>query len=100
MCARNFRTRTYGIILDTPDVVLSVNGGPSVLVDQPDSGGGNVVISVPVKLNLNNGANSITFGSGQSSEFPGTPFTRHGHPQKVETVLSDYAADLDKIIVY
>ncbi|KAI0705850.1 glycosyl hydrolase [Cytidiella melzeri] len=60
------------------NVTVSVNGGPSVLVDQPDSGGGQVVISVPVKVNLNNGANSITFGAGQSN----------------------YAADLDKIIVY
>ncbi|KAI0093999.1 glycosyl hydrolase [Irpex rosettiformis] len=60
------------------NVTVSVNGGSSTLVDQPDSGGGGVVISVPVKLNLNSGTNSITFGSGQSN----------------------YAADLDKIIVY
>lgn len=46
----------------------SANGGASVVVDQPDSGGGGVVISVPVKLNLKNGANSITFGAGQSSK--------------------------------
>ncbi|KAI0341845.1 Arabinanase/levansucrase/invertase [Trametopsis cervina] len=60
------------------NVTVSVNGGSSVLVDQPDTGGGHVVLSVPVKLTLNGGSNSITFGSGQSN----------------------YAADLDKIIVY
>ncbi|GJE90871.1 galactan 1,3-beta-galactosidase [Phanerochaete sordida] len=60
------------------NVTVSVNGGPTVLVDQPDSGGGGVVISVPVKVNLNNGANSMTFGSGQTN----------------------YAGDLDKIIVF
>ena len=46
----------------------SVNGGPAILVDQPDTGGGGVVLSVPVKLSLQNGANSLTFGSGQSSK--------------------------------
>ncbi|KAI0267698.1 galactan 1,3-beta-galactosidase [Gloeopeniophorella convolvens] len=60
------------------NTTVSVNGGSSVLVDQPDTGGGNVVLSVPVKLSLRQGTNSITFGSGQSN----------------------YAADLDKIIVY
>ena len=49
----------------------SVNGGPSTVIDQPDSGGGNVVISVPVKVNFNSGANSITFASGQSSKSRG-----------------------------
>jgi len=57
---------------------VSVNGEVSVLVDQPNTGGGHVILSVPVKLILRSGANSITFGSGQSN----------------------YAADLDKIIVY
>ncbi|KAK7693323.1 hypothetical protein QCA50_002891 [Cerrena zonata] len=60
------------------NVTVSVNGGPSTSVDQPDSGGGNVVISVPVQVNFISGANSITFAAGQSN----------------------YAADLDKIIVY
>lgn len=46
----------------------SVNGGPSTLVDQPNTGGGHVIISVPVKLTLNNGANQITFGSSQTSK--------------------------------
>ncbi|CAL1704335.1 unnamed protein product [Somion occarium] len=64
------------------NVTVSVNGGSTTLVDQPDTGGGHVILSVPVKLNLNNGANSITFGSGQTSK------------------SCDYAADLDKIIVY
>ncbi|KAI0807147.1 galactan 1,3-beta-galactosidase [Fomes fomentarius] len=60
------------------NTTVSVNGGSQVWLDQPSSGGGNVVISVPVKLNLNSGSNTITFSAGQSN----------------------YAADLDKIIVY
>ncbi|GLB36530.1 putative glycosyl hydrolases family 43 [Lyophyllum shimeji] len=60
------------------NTTVSVNGAASVLVDQPNTGGGHVILSVPVKLNLRSGANSITFGAGQSN----------------------YAADLDKIIVY
>ncbi|KAL0950694.1 hypothetical protein HGRIS_007471 [Hohenbuehelia grisea] len=60
------------------NTTVSVNGGSTVLVDQPNTGGGHVLLSVPVKLNLNNGANSITIGSNQNN----------------------YAADLDKIIVY
>lgn len=55
-----------------------MNGGSSVLVDQPDTGSGDTILSVPVKLNLNSGSNMITFGAGQSN----------------------YAGDLDKIIVY
>ncbi|KDQ54900.1 carbohydrate-binding module family 35 protein [Jaapia argillacea MUCL 33604] len=60
------------------NVTVSVNGGPTTLVDQPDTGGGHVILSVPVKLTLNSGSNSITFGSNQSN----------------------YAGDLDKIVVY
>ncbi|KAI0079984.1 galactan 1,3-beta-galactosidase [Panus rudis PR-1116 ss-1] len=60
------------------NVTVSVNGGGTTLVDQPDTGGGHVILSVPIKVTLRNGANSITFGSGQSN----------------------YAGDLDKIIVY
>ncbi|KAF4572546.1 hypothetical protein EYR40_004380 [Pleurotus pulmonarius] len=60
------------------NTTVSVNGGAAVSVDQPNTGGGNVLLSVPVKLNLRSGANSITFSAGQSN----------------------YAADLDKIIVY
>ncbi|KAH0590241.1 hypothetical protein H2248_000411 [Termitomyces sp. 'cryptogamus'] len=60
------------------NTTVSVNGGALVLVDQPNTGGGHVILSVPVKLNLRSGANSITFSAGQSN----------------------YAADLDKIIVY
>ncbi|KAH8834912.1 galactan 1,3-beta-galactosidase [Flagelloscypha sp. PMI_526] len=60
------------------NITISVNGGASTLLDQPDSGGGNVILSLPVKLTLNSGANTLTFGSGQSN----------------------YAGDLDKIIVY
>lgn len=37
-------------------------------VDQPNTGGGHVILSVPVKLNLQSGANSITFGAGQDSK--------------------------------
>lgn len=85
--------------------MASVNGGPTVLVDQPDSGGGGVVISVPVKVNLNNGANSMTFGSGQTSECRSSrassdrqaPVTR---ARRAETRYADYAGDLDKIIVF
>lgn len=47
----------------------SVNGGTSTVVDQPNTGGGNVLLSVPVKLNLKDGSNSLTFSAGQSSEF-------------------------------
>ncbi|KAL5495549.1 hypothetical protein ACEPAI_1012 [Sanghuangporus weigelae] len=60
------------------NTTVSVNGGPGTIVDQLDTGGGNVILSVPVKLTLNSGANSLTFSAGQSN----------------------YAADLDKIIVY
>ncbi|THH21295.1 hypothetical protein EW146_g239 [Bondarzewia mesenterica] len=60
------------------NVTVSVNGGATVLVDQPDTGGGHVILSVPVKLSLSSGSNNLTFGSGQSN----------------------YAGDLDKIIVY
>lgn len=76
----------------------SVNGGSTTLVDQPDTGGGHVILSVPVKLNLNNGANSITFGSGQTSKSCGK-FLHHIVTCKL-TSFQDYAADLDKIIVY
>ncbi|KAI5115555.1 hypothetical protein M0805_001884, partial [Coniferiporia weirii] len=60
------------------NTTVSVNGGSTILVDQPNTGGGNVVLSVPVKLNLKSGTNSLTFSINQSN----------------------YAADLDKIIVY
>ncbi|KAI0670505.1 galactan 1,3-beta-galactosidase [Trametes maxima] len=57
---------------------VSVNGGSSVTLDQPNTGGAGVVLSIPVQLNLRSGSNTITIGAGQSN----------------------YAADLDKIIVY
>jgi len=60
------------------NTTVSINGGASVLVDQPNTGGSHVILSVPVKLNLKSGSNTITFGAGQST----------------------FAADLDKIIVY
>ncbi|KAI1795999.1 galactan 1,3-beta-galactosidase [Ganoderma leucocontextum] len=60
------------------NTTVSVNGGSPVWIDQPSTDGGNVILSVPVKLNLNSGSNTITFGAGQSN----------------------YAADLDRIIVY
>ncbi|SJL06338.1 uncharacterized protein ARMOST_09674 [Armillaria ostoyae] len=59
-------------------ILLSVNGGTGVYVDQPDTGSGHVILSVPVQLILRSGSNSLTFGSGQTN----------------------YAGDLDKIIVY
>jgi hypothetical protein len=40
-----------------------------VLVDQPNTGGGQVILSVPVKVTLRSGANTIAVGSGQSSNF-------------------------------
>ncbi|KAJ8454635.1 hypothetical protein ONZ51_g12914 [Trametes cubensis] len=60
------------------NTTISVNGGSSIVLDQPSTGGGNVVLSIPVQLNLRSGSNAITFSAGQSN----------------------YAADLDKIIVY
>ncbi|KAI0043240.1 carbohydrate-binding module family 35 protein [Auriscalpium vulgare] len=60
------------------NTTVSVNGGSSVLVDQPNTGSGHVILSMPVKLNLNQGSNTLTFGAG----------------------MSTYAGDLDKIIVY
>lgn len=73
----------------------SVNGGAAVLVDQPDTGGSHVILSVPVKLNLVNGANTIVFGANQTSKSYNSSFelTNVCH-------ATDYAADLDKIIVY
>jgi hypothetical protein len=47
----------------------SVNGGPLILVDQPNTGGGHVVLSAPVQLNLRSGTNSITFSANQNSKF-------------------------------
>ena len=47
---------------------FSVNGGSSVVVQQPNTGGGHVILSVPVKLQLNSGNNAITFSAGQSSK--------------------------------
>ncbi|KIK70399.1 carbohydrate-binding module family 35 protein [Collybiopsis luxurians FD-317 M1] len=60
------------------NTTVSVNGGANVVVQQPSSGGGHVIQSVPVQVNLKSGANTLTFSSGQSS----------------------FAGDLDKIIVY
>ncbi|KAJ6626911.1 galactan 1,3-beta-galactosidase [Mycena sp. CBHHK59/15] len=60
------------------NTTVSVNGGPSVVVDQPDTGGSHVILSVPVKLNLRNGSNTILIAANQAN----------------------YAADLDRIVVY
>jgi len=60
------------------NTTVSVNGGASILVDQPNTGGGHVLLSVPVKLNLRSGTNSLAFSTNQNN----------------------YAADLDKIVVY
>ncbi|KAJ7601682.1 galactan 1,3-beta-galactosidase [Mycena polygramma] len=60
------------------NTTVSVNGGASVLVDQPNTGGGHVILSVPVKVSLKSGSNTITIGAGQTN----------------------FAADLDKVIVY
>ena len=45
----------------------SVNGGSSVVIQQPDTGSSSNPISVPVKLNLRSGANTLLFASGQQS---------------------------------
>ncbi|KZT72472.1 carbohydrate-binding module family 35 protein [Daedalea quercina L-15889] len=60
------------------NVTISVNGGSSVVVDQPDTGGGHVVFSVPVQVYLNDGYNSITIGANQTN----------------------YAGDLYEVVVY
>jgi hypothetical protein len=49
------------------NTTVSVNGGASVLVDQPNTGGGHVILSVPVQLTLKSGTNTITFGAGQTN---------------------------------
>lgn len=49
------------------NTTVSVNGGSQILVDQPNTGGGGVVLSVPVKLNLRSGANTLAFSVGQNS---------------------------------
>lgn len=74
----------------------SANGGPSILVDQPNTGGAQTVISVPVLLNLRSGANSITIGASQSSKI----FVPGLLKVSLNRLDADYAADLDKIVVY
>ncbi|KAH9938280.1 galactan 1,3-beta-galactosidase [Fomitopsis serialis] len=56
----------------------SVNGGSSVVVDQPNTGGTSRVLSVPVQVHLNDGPNAVTLGADQSN----------------------YAGDLYQVIVY
>jgi hypothetical protein len=60
------------------NTTISVNGGADIVLDQPNTGGGHVLLSIPVKLNLRSGTNSLVFSANQST----------------------YAADLDKIVVY
>ncbi|VDB94873.1 unnamed protein product [Peniophora sp. CBMAI 1063] len=60
------------------NTTVSVNGGTPVTVVQPSTYNGQVTLSVPVRVHLNSGSNTLTFGAGQSN----------------------YAGDLDKIIVY
>ncbi|KIY45219.1 glycoside hydrolase family 43 and carbohydrate-binding module family 35 protein [Fistulina hepatica ATCC 64428] len=59
------------------NVTVSVNGGDEVVVQQPDTGGGLVILAIPVELDLDEGSNTILFGANQN-----------------------YAGDLDYIIVY
>jgi len=59
-------------------MTISVNGGAAITVQQPDTGSASITLSVPVKLSLKSGANTLVFAAGQTN----------------------YAADLDKIIVY
>lgn len=69
-----------------------------MLVDQPNTGGGHVMLSVPVKLTLRSGANTVTIGSGQTSK---SSLKIYFLVLSSLTFLStDYAADLDKIVVY
>lgn len=73
----------------------SVNGGPSVLVDQPNTGGGHVILSIPVKLTLRNGPNALLFSANQKS------MCLSDHSSSLTHFFSlAYAGDLDKIIVY
>ncbi|KZT12579.1 carbohydrate-binding module family 35 protein [Laetiporus sulphureus 93-53] len=60
------------------NTTVSVNGGSSVVVDQPETGGGNVIFSIPVELYLEEGTNTILIGAGQSN----------------------YAGDMYEIVVY
>jgi hypothetical protein len=73
-----------------------------VYVDQPDTGNGLVTLSVPVKLTLKSGANSLTFGSGQSSEWARLSVLHGGLAELTRFLVrnADYAGDLDKIVVY
>jgi len=61
------------------NTTLSVNGGANLVIQQPSSGGGLVIQSVPVQVNLRSGANTLIFSADQPD---------------------NYAGDLDKIIVY
>jgi hypothetical protein len=45
----------------------SVNGGTAVPFQAPPSGGGHVVLSIPVKLTLKSGANTLRLGSSGTS---------------------------------
>ena len=68
------RVHTIAETTTHASVATSVNGGSSVVLDQPSTGGGNVVLSIPVQLNLRSGSNTITFSAGQSSAcFPSRP---------------------------
>lgn len=49
-------------------IVISINGGNSVVVAQPSTYSGTVTLSVPVLVHLNSGSNTVTIGAGQSSE--------------------------------
>ncbi|KAE9409341.1 galactan 1,3-beta-galactosidase [Gymnopus androsaceus JB14] len=60
------------------NTTISVNGGANIVVQQPPSGGGQVIQSTPVQLNLKSGANTLVFSADQSN----------------------FAGDLDRIIVY
>ena len=77
------------------EIYFSVNGGSSVVVQQPSTYSGQVTLSVPVLVHLNSGSNTVTFGAGQSSECVVQDKCTRAHP-----TVADYAGDLDKIIVY
>ncbi|PCH41168.1 carbohydrate-binding module family 35 protein [Wolfiporia cocos MD-104 SS10] len=60
------------------NTTISVNGGDSVVVDQPDTGGSHVILSAPVLLYLEEGTNTLLIGADQSN----------------------YAGDMYQIVVY
>lgn len=85
-------------ILLSKFICVSINGGPTILVDQPNTGGGHVILSVPLKLDLRNGTNSLTFGANQSCRLISN--WAYDIQSPIILISLAYAGDLDRIIVY